>query len=86
MEEIFANPMHPYTQGLLSTLPKFGVKGKLPTIPGTVPPSGKFPTGCVFAPRCPHATERCRSEKPQMRAASDGHLVRCHQFEEASHA
>ena len=86
VEEIFANPMHPYTQGLLSTLPKFGVKGKLPTIPGTVPPSGKFPTGCVFAPRCPHATERCRSEKPQMRAASDGHLVRCHQFEEASHA
>lgn len=86
VEEIFANPMHPYTQGLLSTLPKFGVKGKLPTIPGTVPPSGKFPTGCVFAPRCPHATERCRSEKPQMRAASDGHLVRCHQIEEASHA
>ena len=82
---IFSDPKHPYTQGLMSTLPKFGVKGKLPTIPGTVPPSGKYPSGCVFAPRCPYATEKCHGGKPEMRTVDDGHFVRCYQFEEASH-
>jgi len=51
VKELFRNPKHPYTEGLLDTLPKFGVKGELETIPGMVPPSGQFPAGCVFAPR-----------------------------------
>ena len=76
-EEIFNNPLHPYTSGLMSTLPKFDQPGKLPTIPGTVPPSGRYPEGCVFAPRCPHATEQCHACKPPLVKVDDAHSVRC---------
>ncbi len=74
---IFKNPQHPYTHGLLSTLPKYGQSGDLPTIPGMVPPAGKFPKGCVFSPRCPYATDRCRQEKPPVTQVEEGHTVRC---------
>lgn len=77
VKELFADPKHPYTRGLLSTLPKFGQPGKLNTIPGSVPPAGQFPTGCVFAPRCKFATDQCRAEKPELHDAGGGHLVRC---------
>ena len=77
VKTLFADPRHPYTKGLLSTLPKFGCPGKLNTIPGSVPPAGSFPTGCVFSPRCKYATDRCRAEKPELRDAGGGHLVRC---------
>ena len=76
-EEIFNNPMHPYTSGLMSTLPKFDQPGKLPTIPGIVPPSGRYPEGCVFAPRCPHATEECHNCKPPLVKLDNNHSVRC---------
>ena len=79
-ENLFANPQHPYTEGLLSTLPKFGQKGRLATIPGVVPPSGKFPAGCVFAPRCKYATEKCHACKPELYQTEDGHRVRCFRF------
>ena len=81
-ENLFANPQHPYTEGLLSTLPKFGQKGRLATIPGVVPPSGKFPAGCVFAPRCKYATEKCHACKPGLYKTEDGHSVRCFRFAE----
>ena len=77
IDDIFENPKHPYTSGLMSTLPKFDQPGKLPTIPGTVPPSGKYPEGCVFAPRCPHATEQCVACKPPRVELGNGHAVRC---------
>ena len=77
IDDIFENPKHPYTSGLMSTLPKFDQPGKLPTIPGTVPPSGKYPEGCVFAPRCPHATEQCVACKPPRVDLGNGHAVRC---------
>ena len=82
-EELFRNPMHPYTEGLLNALPKPGQRdGKLYVIPGTVPPAGKFPKGCVFAPRCPYATERCRSEeKPGLYDIGGQHKVRCFRYE-----
>ena len=79
-EELFNNPKHPYTAGLLSTLPKFDQPGKRPTSPGTVPPSGRYPTGCVFAPRCPYATEQCIAEKPPRVDLGDGHAVRCFRY------
>ena len=79
-ELLFGDPKHPYTLGLMSTLPKFGVKGRLETIPGVVPPAGKFPEGCAFAPRCRFATERCRAEKPKLFTLDDGHKVRCHRY------
>ena len=79
--ELFTNPMHPYTEGLLGTLPKFGLKGRLNTIPGVVPPAGKFPSGCVFAPRCQYATETCHACKPALCAAGEGgHKVRCFRY------
>ena len=81
VEELFQNPMHPYTNGLLSTLPKYGVKDKLPTIPGMVPPAGKFPTGCVFSPRCEHACEKCIHCKPELYDVGDGHQVRCFRYQ-----
>ena len=80
VEELFRNPSHPYTNGLLSTLPKFGVKDKLPTIPGMVPPAGKFPKGCVFSPRCQYACEECVNCKPELYDIGDGHQVRCFRY------
>ncbi len=82
VDELFANPLHPYTEGLLSTLPKFGEYGDLPTIPGVVPPAGQFPEGCVFAPRCKYATDKCHAYKPDLYDMSDGHKVRCFRYEE----
>ena len=82
VDELFRNPKHPYTEGLLETLPRFGVQGKLATIPGMVPPSGQFPSGCVFAPRCKYATEHCRACKPEGADIGNGHLVRCFRYTE----
>ena len=78
--DLFANPKHPYTEGLLSTLPKFGIKEKLATIPGNVPPAGHFPVGCVFSPRCPYATDKCRDCKPGLTTLENGHKVRCFRY------
>ena len=77
---LFTQPLHPYTNGLLSTLPKYGVEDDLPTIPGMVPPAGHFPAGCVFAPRCPYATEQCRTCKPELVTQAEGHKVRCFRY------
>ena len=85
-EDLFSNPKHPYTDGLMSTLPKFDQPGKLPTIPGTVPPSGKYPKGCVFAPRCPYATEQCIANKPPVVDLGGDHKVRCFRYAEEQEA
>jgi peptide/nickel transport system ATP-binding protein len=76
--EIFARPEHPYTVGLLGSIPRLDVqKATLPTIRGMVPSlTGSF-TGCRFAARCPFADARCRSESPALRDAGGGHLSRC---------
>lgn len=77
VESLFSNPLHPYTEGLLKSLPKMGVKEKLFVIPGTVPSPFQWPTGCVFNPRCAYASEKCRNQEPPMIKANDGHFVRC---------
>ena len=82
VEELFANPSHPYTNGLLKTLPQSGVKDRLPTIPGMVPPAGKFPKGCVFAPRCEYACEECIANKPELYDIGNGHSVRCFRYKD----
>ena len=87
-QELFDDPKHPYTEALISTLPKFDQPGRLPVIAGTVPPSGQYPKGCVFAPRCPYASERCYAEKPNRVEIGEGHFVRCFRYEKedaASH-
>lgn len=79
-KQLFAVPLHPYTQGLLKSLPRLGFSAKrLSTIPGTVPEPLHFPTGCKFHPRCPigQADKRCRNIEPELRQVSDGRCVAC---------
>jgi oligopeptide/dipeptide ABC transporter ATP-binding protein len=76
--ELFANPGHPYTKGLLSSLPKIDSDIQtLKAIEGNVPDPGHIPAGCRFHDRCPFVFEKCRDRAPPMLAASVGHPVRC---------
>jgi oligopeptide/dipeptide ABC transporter ATP-binding protein len=78
----FKQTLHPYTAGLLGSLPTLGVKREtLRVIPGNVPNPARFPAGCRFHPRCPIAQERCR-EEPAMRSFGSGHLSRCWRADE----
>jgi peptide/nickel transport system ATP-binding protein len=75
---IFHNPLHPYTFGLLTSIPRLDVEmKKLNVIPGTVPNPLHFPTGCKFNPRCRFTTNKCREEEPPLIKIEEGHLVRC---------
>ncbi|MDO9100196.1 MAG: ABC transporter ATP-binding protein [Caldisericota bacterium] len=79
--EIFKTPRHPYTHGLLQSIPRFTERKTtepLPAIEGMVPSPYHMPKGCSFNPRCPFATERCREEAPELEELSPGHLVRCY--------
>ncbi|SHD75699.1 ABC transporter ATP-binding protein [Schnuerera ultunensis] len=83
VSELFSNPKHPYTEGLLSALPRIGQrKDKLYVIPGMVPPAGQFPTGCVFVERCKYAKERCHAEKPDMVRLDEKHTVKCFRYQD----
>jgi oligopeptide/dipeptide ABC transporter ATP-binding protein len=75
--ELFGNPRHPYTQGLLAALP--GTSDTLAPIPGRVPDLLNPPSGCRFHPRCPLAVDRCRAEAPELRG--DTRQVACHEVE-----
>lgn len=83
-EDIFDHPKHPYTIGLLNSIPKLGSgqEEHLYTIEGTVPGLDEMPAGCRFCTRCQHATEQCRKEDPGMRSV-DGHMVRCFLYEDS---
>ena len=77
--ELFASPLHPYTQGLLAAFPKLGEqKDELLVIRGTVPNLMKPFPGCSFVDRCDRATEKCRSVRPTRMEVSPGHFVSCH--------
>ncbi len=75
-------PRHPYTRLLIDSLPGIDVKRRLTGIPGLPPPLVKLPTGCPFAPRCPLAHDRCRSELPLPQETAPGHRVACHLYPE----
>jgi len=76
-EAIFENPLHPYTQGLLSSIPNIKLdQPKLVTMPGSPPDLVNPPQGCVFHPRCSHTMDICRHEKPYV-SKEDGHFVGC---------
>ncbi len=83
VEEIFGNPMHPYTVGLLNSIPKLrttrdsGEKIRLQEIPGIVPSLHRLPTGCSFNPRCDKVLGMCREQEPELKEVSPGHFVRC---------
>jgi oligopeptide/dipeptide ABC transporter ATP-binding protein len=89
-EELFENPLHPYTQGLLASLPRFDQPDRIPSdrsnrrkrerlkaITGMVPRLSDLPSGCAFHPRCPVAIEVCHKEEPQLLEVSPGHKVQC---------
>ncbi|TWT25083.1 ABC transporter ATP-binding protein [Planomicrobium sp. CPCC 101110] len=81
--ELFQNPTHPYTIGLLDSIPKLGQrKQKLGSIPGTVPAPGNMPAGCRFAERCRHTMDICRTTVPPMFDIKAGHQSACWLFDE----
>ncbi|MFT8362290.1 MAG: ABC transporter ATP-binding protein [Sporolactobacillus sp.] len=78
VEDLFVNPEHPYTRGLISCVPKIGAGVKeLPFIPGAVPDLSTLPKGCKFAPRCPLVTDKCRNEEPDLFTLGDKRKSRC---------
>jgi len=79
--EIYKHPLHPYTVGLLNSLPRLDRKHELQAIPGMVPDALNLPAGCYFAPRCPRALDRCRREYPVAHEVSSGHTVACWLYE-----
>jgi peptide/nickel transport system ATP-binding protein len=86
VEDIFKNPQHPYTQGLIRCVPKLGSdksSSLLYPIRGRVPPPDNRPSGCIFSPRCDYVRERCRAEHPELRLIPGTNtMARCH-FSEA---
>lgn len=77
-KQFFAAPAHPYSQALISSVPRLsGPKARITGIPGSLPDLTDPPKGCRFAPRCPHATPACMAETPPLIEIAPGHLVRC---------
>jgi oligopeptide/dipeptide ABC transporter ATP-binding protein len=82
VDSLFANPRHPYTRGLMASIPTLPLPGtkstaRLAEIPGTVPSLVRLPPGCAFAPRCPLAVERCRAEYPPLEKFGGNHFAAC---------
>jgi len=87
--DVFAHPRHPYTKGLLRSVPRLGEASALkaagtplPTIAGAVPSLSNLPTGCSFAPRCPYAIPACSAAVPPLAETDDGQLSRCIRWQE----
>lgn len=81
--QIFENPLHPYTNGLIAAVPNVDSdEFEIRPIPGTFPSITEEIGGCRFHPRCPYATERCQQEVPQALEYEPGHFVACHKVEE----
>lgn len=87
-EELYLNPRHPYTEALMSAVPKPDPRlnnvGKEILLEGDVADPSNPPSGCYFHPRCQYAIDRCSTEEPQLRDFNKGHLVACHRAEELS--
>ena len=80
IQRVFNSPLHPYTQGLLDSVPRVDtgrMDVALHTIPGSIPRPGELPHGCVFAPRCVMARDRCGQEQPPLQQAAKDHLTAC---------
>ena len=77
--ELFDHPAHPYTQGLIMSIPKMSSEvEELYSIDGSIPSFGALPSGCAFGPRCPYFTESCAKSVPELKDVGDGHLCACH--------
>jgi peptide/nickel transport system ATP-binding protein len=82
--ELFINPLHPYTEALLSAVPRPDprIKTEPIVLPGDVADPANPPSGCYFHPRCEYAIDRCAQEEPQLRELAEDHYVSCHRAEE----
>ncbi|HYL81019.1 MAG TPA: ABC transporter ATP-binding protein [Candidatus Acidoferrum sp.] len=78
VRDIFTQPLHPYTQMLIASLPSLEQKGTFRGIPGLAPLLRELPPGCAFHPRCPHAMDRCRTEEPRLNEARPDSWAACH--------
>jgi len=76
-EQIFGQPLHPYTQFLINSLPKFGDKDVRHSVPGSPPSLADLPSGCPFHPRCPHVKEICTQQMPDFSHLDENHKVAC---------
>ena len=85
VDDLFEQPLHPYTAGLIGATPIPGAEraARLADIPGMVPPLNALPKGCAFAPRCPRAMERCRQELPELKELRPGRWAACFAAEQA---
>ena len=82
-DELFSNPSHPYTSGLIASIPSLDrEEEELHVIPGSVPMLYELPEGCLFSPRCPYATDLCRQKRPGLTECAPRHQVRCFRFTE----
>ena len=80
--DIFKRPLHPYTQGLIKSIPHIGgTRERLDGIPGLAPSPLAWPSGCKFHPRCPHAMDICKQHEPVLREYAPDRLVACHLYE-----
>ncbi len=83
IDDIFNDPFHPYTKGLISTIPSISKeRTRLHGIPGVSPSPSELPTGCRFHPRCEKAMDICRTKEPVLREIHPGRFVSCHLFDE----
>jgi oligopeptide/dipeptide ABC transporter ATP-binding protein len=82
--DLFSNPRHPYTHGLFASklTPQTKRGERLESIDGMVPSPLRFPSGCKFHPRCPHAQDRCSQEEPGLTDLNPNHIARCHFIDE----
>ena len=82
VKSLFANPKHPYTRGLMASIPTLatGRDARLNVISGTVPHMLRLPQGCLFEPRCPHAMQYCVDVRPEIQTLDDGRITRCHLY------
>jgi|FLOH01.1.fsa_nt_gi peptide/nickel transport system ATP-binding protein len=90
IEELFANPLHPYTIGLMASIPRPSQDGekieRLKAIKGMVPPIIEMPVGCKFCTRCDEAKDKCETEQPELINMGKDHFVRCHKYSDANFA
>ena len=78
VHDLFADPKHPYTQGLIGSVPKLGSGVEsLPSIPGSVPDLSVMPKGCKFAPRCKYATDICHRQEPELVSINEAGTRKC---------
>jgi peptide/nickel transport system ATP-binding protein len=81
-ESLYMKPYHPYTEGLFNSIPDLdSEQDRLNVIDGLPPDPTNMPTGCTFHPRCPHAMEKCKCERPSKFSVGEGHFVNCYLYE-----